>query len=94
MHCVSFSQLAGPWVNSSGSLHFANELPTECINYTRNGRGASLADEVEVEHPLHRPGLHAAVDCQQTTTTTTTAQNPRAHLLDEASCFVMEESMF
>lgn len=41
--------------------HLADELATEGVDDTGNGRSLALANEVEVEHTLHRLGLEAAV---------------------------------
>jgi hypothetical protein len=46
--------------------HFADELTTEGVDDTGNGGGATLADEVEVEHTLHSAGLHTTVSGQLT----------------------------
>lgn len=53
-------------------LHLADELTTKGVDDTRYRWGATLADEVKVEHALHGSGLHAtgsgqscAIECAQ-----------------------------
>jgi len=41
-------------------LHLADELTTESVDDTGDGRLLALADEVEVKHTLDGLGLHSA----------------------------------
>ena len=54
-------QLAVP-VDGVGEfcLHLADELTTESVDDTGDGRLLALADEVEVKHALDGLGLHSA----------------------------------
>lgn len=70
--------------------HFADELTTEGVDDTGNGRSATLADEVEVEHTLHSAGLHSAVSGQLTFLQ---REIEKDYSLDEASCLGVEESV-
>lgn len=69
------------------NVHLADELATKSIDDTSNGRSGSLADEVEVEHALDGPGLHATALVRLNGGVVTT------DLLDEASCLVVEEGV-
>lgn len=56
-------QLAVLWKLLIGlCLHLADELTTESVDDTGDGRLLALADEVEVKHALDGLGLHSAVD--------------------------------
>lgn len=46
-------------------IHFAHELTAKGVDDTGDGRGGTLADEVEVEHSLNGSGLHTTggVNC-------------------------------
>jgi hypothetical protein len=70
--------------------HFADELTAEGVDDTSNGGGATLADEVEVEHTLHGTGLHTTVfwsmECA-------ILNDERGNSLDEASCLVVEQGV-
>lgn len=57
----SLVDLLVDWQQSlTGSpVHLADELTTESIDDTGDGRGGALADEVKVKHALDGTGLHA-----------------------------------
>jgi hypothetical protein len=42
---------------SDGYIHFADELPTESVDDSGNGRVFALADEIKVQHALDCSGL-------------------------------------
>ena len=78
----------------TNGVHLAYELPAKGVDDTRHGRSAALADEVEVEHSLHRPWLETAAadnDVSQTSRLLVRRRHPTTEVeskdvLDEASC--------
>jgi len=70
--------------------HLADELAAEGVDDTGDRRSLALADEVEIEHALHRSRLQAAV---RTVVSTAVSKNHREYLLDKASCLGVEEGV-
>ena len=71
-------------------VHFADELTTECVDDTGDGRSSTLAYEVKVHHALDSLWLHTTV---QLLAFGLTDGGVRVGLLDKASCLVVEQSM-
>ena len=72
-------------------VHLADELATKGVDDTSHGGSGPLADEVKVQHTLDGSGLHTTVG--QLLTMAFRANCAIHHLLYEASCLVVEESV-
>ena len=70
-------------------LHLADELTTEGIDDTGDGRLLALADEVEVKHALDGLGLHSAVAI--VSMFLAVLSRCEGDILDETSCLGVEE---